>query len=69
MCLALPEYVNASVCKLENLPCLQSIRAQIYSIAPPIDAVGFDHIINKTNIGLNCDCMPGCLETVRNDFP
>lgn len=61
---AIAEYANVSVCKLTDLFCLEQIRARVMSIVPPDDAIGFHHIRNKSTLGIVCDCMPGCHETV-----
>lgn len=61
---ALNESSRARICQMADMHCLDRIRVQIYSVAPPDNATGFEKISNKSNIGLKCDCLPGCHETV-----
>lgn len=46
------------------MECLRQIRAFIASTAPPEDAIGFEQFSHKSEIGLQCDCMPACHEIV-----
>lgn len=49
---------------MHELVCLQKIQVKINSITPPEDAIGLNEIVNSSNIGIDCDCMPGCNEIV-----
>lgn len=65
--LAWPRRSNVSVCRMPDMRCIDRVRAQMDSVIPPKDAVGFEYIANKSNIGIKCDkCMPGCVEVVNH---
>lgn len=53
---------------MHELICLQKIQVKINSITPPEGAIGLNEIVNSSNIGINCDCMPGCNEIVCYEF-
>lgn len=61
---ALNESSRTRTCQMADMHCLDRIRVQTYSVAPPDNAAGFERISNKSKIGLKCDCLPGCHETV-----
>lgn len=62
---ALKDNSKVRICRMADMHCLDQIRTQINSIAPPDDdATGFENIANKSTIGMKCDCLPGCHETV-----
>lgn len=64
--LAWPRRSNVSVCRMPDMRCIDRVRAQMDSVIPPTDAVGFEYIANNSNIGIKCDkCMPGCVEVVN----
>lgn len=60
----LPKYSNVRLCTFDKMSCLRKIRTRISSTAPPQDAAGFDQFANKSDIGLQCDCLEGCQEIV-----
>lgn len=57
-----PAFSKNRQCSVRDFQCLRSIRSVISSLRPPNDTVGFQ---DQNETGLQCECMPGCSETVN----
>lgn len=58
----LPEFSNISVCGYLKSECLRKLRTMLSSTEPPADSPAFEYSTNGTEIGMNCNCIPGCDE-------
>lgn len=62
--LDVPKYSHLKDCNFDKAECLRRIRSYTASIIPSDSADGFEQFANKSDVGLQCDCQPGCHEIV-----